>query len=415
MKKLAILTVGLQFGDEGKGSCVEHLCRHYGPELVVRYSGGSQCGHNVVSPDGKTHHTFAQWGSGTLLGIPTYLGPAVVIHPGAMVQEARCLEARGIRAFQLLHVDPRCLVSTSYHRTLNRVREIARGGARHGSCGHGIGEVRRYWLKHGQDAITADDLRPPDTLRPKLELLRQRTLAELGHWWRDDMPIDPGLPTAEEESAALLDVGRILYVTQPDWQPETTIFEGAQGVLLDERHGFHPHTTWSTVTPYHALAMLGNADRCYTLGIARCFTVRHGPGPLPTEDEALIGHRGRPLSDPNNPPNEWQGPLRFGHLDIPLLRYAVSCLGTRLDGIALNHLDRDPTKMAVAYEDNPLVPSALPTLARQARMGNLLRRARPVYEHTYVHDILKAVEEIAPVVIRGYGPTHGEKRGDLGL
>src|SRR5262249_58123824 len=76
-------------------------------------------------------------------------------------------------------VHPRCLVTTVWHKALNRLRELARGGDRHGSCGQGIGEARRYWLEHGQDAVVAADLGEPDVLRGKLELLRQRTLLEL--------------------------------------------------------------------------------------------------------------------------------------------------------------------------------------------------------------------------------------------
>src|SRR5206468_1773316 len=81
----AIVTVGLGFGDEGKGAAVDFLCRRFGADLVVRYGGGSQAGHNVQLPDGR-RHAFSQFGAGTLAGVKTYLGPRVVLHPTALIR-----------------------------------------------------------------------------------------------------------------------------------------------------------------------------------------------------------------------------------------------------------------------------------------------------------------------------------------
>src|SRR5437588_11513640 len=98
--KRAIITVGLGFGDEGKGATVDFLTRQYDADLVVRYSGGSQAGHNVQLPDGR-RHTFAQFGAGTLAGRPgsrprTYLGPGVIIDPPALLREAGHLADLGV-------------------------------------------------------------------------------------------------------------------------------------------------------------------------------------------------------------------------------------------------------------------------------------------------------------------------------
>src|SRR5262249_41355731 len=110
----------------------------------------------------------------------TYLGPNVVIDPPALLREAQHLAELGVeRPTALVTIHPRCLVTTLWHKALNRLRELSRGEARHGSCGQGIGEARHYWLQHGEDALFATDLREPDTLRAKLELQRQRTLMEM--------------------------------------------------------------------------------------------------------------------------------------------------------------------------------------------------------------------------------------------
>src|SRR5882757_7170483 len=110
----AILTVGLGFGDEGKGATVDYLTREYNADLIVRYCGGSQAGHNVQLPDGR-RHTFSQLGAGTLARSAdpprTYLGPNVVIDPPALLREAQHLSELGVdNPTGLLTVHPRCLV-----------------------------------------------------------------------------------------------------------------------------------------------------------------------------------------------------------------------------------------------------------------------------------------------------------------
>src|SRR6478672_9818770 len=175
----AIVTVGLGFGDEGKGAAVDFLCRRLDADLVVRYCGGSQAGHNVQLPDGR-RHTFAQFGAGTLAGARTFLAPRMIINPTALGKEAAHLEELGVAdPYRMLTVHPGCLVSTWFHQALNQLRELSRGDGRHGSCGHGIGETRSYWLRHGDDAIRAADLRDRAMLAEKLELLRQRFFLDL--------------------------------------------------------------------------------------------------------------------------------------------------------------------------------------------------------------------------------------------
>jgi adenylosuccinate synthase len=145
--KRAVIVQGLGIGDEGKGATVDFLTRELSAELVVRYCGGSQAGHNVVLPDDR-RHVFSQFGAGTLAGAATYLGPLMIIHPTAMLREADHLrQLTGRDPFAQLLVHPHALVSTAYHQQLNRLRELSRGANRHGSCGQGIGETRHYWLK----------------------------------------------------------------------------------------------------------------------------------------------------------------------------------------------------------------------------------------------------------------------------
>jgi adenylosuccinate synthase len=188
------------------------------------------------------------------------------------------------------------------------------------------------------------------------------------------------------------------------------VFEGAQGVLLDEWHGFHPYTTWSTTTFANADSLLASAGlpgAATRLGVLRAMTVRHGPGPLVTEDPALAG------PEPHNPTNAWQGRFRFGHFDAVVHRYAVEVAGG-VDGLALTCLDvagTCPVRMCRSYVDGPLLARGpAGDLARQERLTARLMRATPVLSEA-PRDWDSAVESAlgVRVVLRSYGPTYRDK------
>lgn len=412
--KRAVITVGLGFGDEGKGAAVDDLCRRLAADLVVRYSGGSQAGHNVQLADGR-RHTFSQFGAGTLAGARTFLAAPMIVHPTALILEADHLSELGVTdPFRTLSVHRDCLISTWFHQSLNQLRELSRGDQRHGSCGHGIGETRHYWLRHGDNAIFARDLRDGVVLRAKLELLRQRFLLDVQEF-ADRVPgaalkeYDLLGVTAGAVAEELLEIGDRLDVreTMPDYT--TAIFEGAQGVLLDEWYGFHPHTTWSTVTPHHAVELAGasGVEELCVLGLLRGYTTRHGAGPLPSHDEQLTER----TRDVGNPWNRWQGHLRAGWLDLVLLRYAARACG-RLDNLGVSCLDQlsGEVRLCVGYDNARELPlPAGPDLRQQEELNRLLSAARPECVPATKEGILAAVEEIAPVAVVAHGPAHGDR------
>ncbi|MFF3600737.1 adenylosuccinate synthetase [Kitasatospora indigofera] len=420
-----VIVCDLGFGDAGKGTVVDRLCRGpVGPgsrpvHAVVRHNGGAQAAHNVVTRDGR-HHTFAQFGSGTLAGVPTHLSRFMLVDPLALAAEAAHLAHLGVPdPLALLTVDRRALLTTPYHAAANRLREQRRGEARHGSCGLGIGETARYALLHPEDAPTAADCTSPALLLAKLTRLREHLAAELG-LTPADLPAPPPadcLPAfqAFAERVRQTDaphLGRLLR-TGP------VVFEGAQGVLLDERHGFHPYTTWSTTTFANAetlLAESGAPGAALRLGVLRSYTTRHGPGPLPTEDTALD------VPEPHNTTGSWQGAFRLGHFDAVAHRYALTAAGGA-DALALTHLDapaRHPgLRLSESYQLNGARLTDLTTgrpgdLTAQAQLTAALFRARPGPLTDPGPDPDSWAEAIAhtlrtPVLMESYGPTADHK------
>lgn len=386
LQAFAVLDLG--FGDCGKGLVTDHLARRTGAGVVVRFNGGAQAGHNVVTPDGR-HHTFAQLGAASFLpGVRTFLSRHVLVHPTALVYEAGVLAAKGVVApLERLAISEQARVVTPFHQAANRLRELARGAGRHGSCGVGIGETAVHADAHPDEAVRAGDWRDAPRLRRKLASIRARLRAEL-------VGVATG-PAAERERAVLEDEGvseRWIEAVAPlartiapdarlaDWLRGTkaVIFEGAQGLLLDQALGFAPHCTWSDCTARQARELLAEAAPGLELcvqGVLRAHALRHGPGPLPSESSEV-----RPRGD-HNAANPWQGPVRYGWFDAVLARHALALAGA-LDALVLTHLDLLPTRarwpVATRYRAGPRAPECVAEIIDGA--GQLVAHASPPYE-----------------------------------
>ncbi|TDC89466.1 adenylosuccinate synthetase [Actinomadura sp. 7K507] len=411
-----VIVVDLGFGDAGKGTVVDHLCSAASGTTspvvaVVRFNGGAQAAHNVVTADGR-HHTFAQFGSGTFTpGVRTHLSRFMLVDPLALASEADHLRALGVRdALDRLTADRDALLTTPYHRAANRARESARGADRHGSCGMGIGETASYALAHGGAPRVGDCLSPAR--------LRRR-LAALHDWYRDTFPSGGDVPDVDACAGAFTAFAERVATVGGDHlhgllRTGDVVFEGAQGVLLDEWHGFHPYTTWSTTTFANAETLLAEAgEPAARLGVLRAYATRHGPGPFVTEDPVLTAD----LPEPHNGAGRWQGAFRAGHLDAVALRYALDVAGGA-DGLAVTHLDvagaRPDLRACLAYEMDGERAGRLetgpPDLDRQAALTRRLLRARPVYAPLgraaeTIEDVLRT-----PVVLRSHGPSAADKR-----
>ncbi|XVU23486.1 adenylosuccinate synthetase [Actinoplanes sp. CA-054009] len=390
-----VAVVDLGYGDAGKGTVVDALCADSPKRAVLRFNGGAQAAHNVVTEDGR-HHTFSQFGSGTLRGVPTHLTRFMVVDPLALSAEALSLDG----AFELLTVDGDALLATPWHRAANRRREAERGGSRHGSCGMGVGETMAYASEHA-DAPRVSDTRS----RPRLRRLFTRLADELG-------PIDAPLDDVVEAFALFASTVSIVdgRHTRKLLSEGPCVFEGAQGVLLDEWRGWHPHTTWSTTTFGNVAELCGSFKR---LGVVRTYTTRHGAGPFVTADESLS------LPEAHNGTGEWQGAFRVGHFDAVAHRYAVEVAGG-VDGLAVTHLDAPgrcgALRACTSYDMDGvdvdrLVPGPFRDLGYQAELTARLFRARPG-TLTRPADWPAEIGAMlgAPVEIESYGPTAADKK-----
>ena len=388
-----VAVVDLGYGDAGKGTVVDALCASAPVRAVLRFNGGAQAAHNVLTEDGR-HHTFAQFGSGTLRGVPTHLTRFVVVDPLALAAEAAALG----HPFHLLTIDGDALLATPWHRAANHRRERR---DRHGSCGLGVGETMAYALSH-PDAPRVADVLSRTRLRRRLAAVA----ADLGPL---DVPVD-------DVVEVFANFGRLVRIVDGGFVERLLgegpcVFEGAQGVLLDEWRGWHPHTTWSTTTFDNVAAL---CPSFYRLGVVRTYTTRHGNGPFVTEDPALD------LPEAHNGAGEWQGAFRVGHFDAVAHRYAAEVAGG-VDGLAVTHLDapaRCPSlRICTSYDiGDRLVPGPFRDLGHQAALTESLQRARPATMYRpddWAGEIGSRLD--APVVVESWGPRSDDKKVTLSV
>lgn len=337
----AILLAGLAFGDEAKGATVDYLCRQMPVDVIVRYCGGQQAAHNVVTPEG-VHHVFAQFGSGMLASrtVKTHLSRFMLVEPLSMMREAQELAKKTPNPWPRTTVHRDAVIVTPFHGALNRVREWSRGADQHGSCGLGVGAAREMQLKFGEAVLMAKDLQYPQRVVEKL-------MASYDYVHEEISKVSPIQSRAD--LAHILSIAKAICAQYQHWPAtlvdslppaETMLFEGAQGVLLDETHGTAPHNTWTNTTFGNAdtlLDELGIADRL-RIGCLRGYYTRHGAGPFPTEEPGLKPY----LPEPHNSDAEFAGSFRVGRFDFNLARKALKIVGG-VDYLAVSHLDLCPT------------------------------------------------------------------------
>jgi adenylosuccinate synthase len=371
----AIAVVGTQWGDEGKGKVTDLL----GAEMdyVVRYQGGNNAGHTVVTPDG-TKYAIHLVPVGILTpGVVPVIGNGVVVDPKFLISELDELIGGGVDVSNLkLSSDAHLIMP--HHRALDRVVERYLGGARIGTTGRGIGPA--YADKVARQGIRVQDLLDPKILSIKLEqILREKNQILVKVYNRK--AIDPQavveeyLGYAERLKPYIADTR--LLLNQALDAGKNVLLEGAQATMLDVDHGTYPFVTSSNPTTGGACVGTGIAPNKITtaIGIIKAYTTRVGSGPFPTE---LFDEFGEFLLKKGGEYGVTTGRRRrCGWFDAVLGRYAVRVNGitdlfvTKLD--VLSELERVP--ICVAYEVDGERVEEMPMTQTD------VHHAKPIYEY----------------------------------
>jgi adenylosuccinate synthase len=417
----AIVIVGAQWGDEGKGKATDLLGDRV--DYVVRYQGGNNAGHTVVI--GDESYALHLLPSGALSDHATsVIGNGVVINPEVLIAEIDHLAARGVwRDRLLISADAHLIMP--HHVALDKVTERYLGNARIGTTGRGIGPA--YSDKAARVGIRMQDLFDPGILRQKLELvLREKNQVLTKVYNRRG--IDAGrvaeqyLGFAERIGRYIADTGLVLNKALDTGQ--VILLEGAQATLLDVDHGTYPFVTSSSPTAGGACAGSGIGPTRITrvIGILKAYTTRVGAGPFPTE---LTDDQGEWLRKTGGEYGVTTGrPRRTGWLDTVIARYATRVNGltdyfiTKLD--ILSGLEKVP--VCVAYDVHGVRHGEVPMTQTD------FHHARPIYEYLdgWWEDIseakdvadlpknaqryVRAVEDMigAPVAAIGVGPRRDQ-------
>ena len=373
----AIVLLGAQWGDEGKGKATDLLGHRV--QYVVRYQGGNNAGHTVVIPTKNGPEKFALHllPSGILTPevIPV-IGNGVVIDPAVLLNEIKGLNERGIDTSKL-KISADAHIITSYHVMLDKTIERFLGKSKIGTTGRGIGPA--YGDKVSRVGIRVQDLYDESILRKKVEgslASKNQTLVKVYNRRAVDVNqiVEELLSYADKLKPYLANTSLLLHEALQ--RGENVLLEGGQGTLLDVDHGTYPFVTSSNPTAGGAATGSGIGPTKITrvIGIVKAYTTRVGEGPFPTE---LLDENGERLRQIGGEVGTTTGrPRRCGWYDAVVARYATRVNGltdfflTKLD--VLSGFKEIP--VCVAYEIDGKRYEEMPMTQTQ------FHHAKPIYE-----------------------------------
>jgi adenylosuccinate synthase len=417
----AIVLIGAQWGDEGKGKATDLLGDRV--QYVVRYQGGNNAGHTVVI--GDESYALHMLPSGVLSPeVTPVIGNGVVIDPSVMFEEIDALQQRGVSCDKLL-VSANAHLIMPYHRAIDKVTERFLGNAKIGTTGRGIGPT--YGDKVARVGIRVQDLFDPGILRQKLELtLRDKNQLLTKVYNRRGIDArqvaEEYLRYGERLKPYVADTSLVLAKALDN--DEVVLLEGAQATMLDVDHGTYPFVTSSSPTAGGACvgAGIGPTRITKVIGIVKAYTTRVGSGPFPTE---LLDEQGEWLRKTGGEYGVTTGRARrTGWFDAVIARYAARVNGvtdffiTKLD--VLSSLDKVP--VCVAYNVDGRRCDEIPMTQTE------FHHATPVYEYLdgWWEDVseaksyddlpkaaknyIKTIEDLsgAPVSAVGVGPRRDQ-------
>ncbi|MDQ3025449.1 MAG: adenylosuccinate synthase [Pseudomonadota bacterium] len=345
-----VVVIGTQWGDEGKGKIVDWLTDHVAG--VARFQGGHNAGHTLVIKGRKTILRLIP--SGILHPqVKCFIGNGVVVSPEALMQEMGELERAGIDVTRQLRLSEACPLILPHHVAIDQARELAKGEAKLGTTGRGIGPA--YEDKVARRAIRVQDLYARERFAAKLgEVLDYHNFVLRNYFHADTVDfqktLDDTLALAAKLKPMVADVsGEINALLR---EGKNILFEGAQAAMLDVDHGTYPYVTSSNCVAGQASAGTGVGPNQlhYVLGVAKAYATRVGAGPFPTELDDEVGEHLRVKG------NEYGSVTgrsrRCGWFDATALKRAVQLNG--LSGICVTKLDvldgLDVVRVAVGYK-----------------------------------------------------------------
>jgi adenylosuccinate synthase len=330
-----LVVVGTQWGDEGKGKIVDILAQD--ANAVVRFQGGSNAGHTVVTDRGI--FIFHLIPSGILYrGTLCVIGNGVAVDPSALVQELDSLQAKSVNVGRNFIISERAHLILPYHKAIEKAAEQSKGSRRIGTTGRGIGPC--YADKMARIGIRMGDLLNPKLFRQKLG----ENLVEI-NWFLErlykvegfqlDKIFEEYMGYAGRLRAHIVDTSIVL--NKAIEQEKNVLFEGAQGTHLDVDFGTYPYVTSSSASAGGACTGTGVGPTRIdmVMGVTKAYTTRVGSGPFPTELKDEVGEglqeRGREFGATTGRPR------RCGWFDGVLARYATRLNG--LTSLAVTKLD----------------------------------------------------------------------------
>jgi len=423
-----VVVIGTQWGDEGKGKIVDWLTDH--SHGVVRFQGGHNAGHTLVIGGKKTVLHLIP--SGILRDhVMCYIGNGVVLSPAALLKEMDMLAEAGIKVYERLRVSEACPLILPYHEAVDKAREAAKGEAKIGTTGRGIGPA--YEDKVARRAIRLQDLFHRERFAAKLgEVLDFHNFVLKNYFNAPTVDfqktLDDALALAERIKPLVMDVPRALYEANKAGQ--NLLFEGAQGTLLDIDHGTYPFVTSSNCISGAACAGagVGPQNLHYVLGITKAYTTRVGSGPFPTELYDAVDKQdpiGKMLAEKGHEFGATTGRARrCGWFDAAALKRSIQING--VSGLCVTKLDvmdgMEIVRIGVGYKINGEYSDILPVGAES------LAGCEPVYEDmpgwsgstvgvkkfddlpVQARDYLRRIEQICgvPVDMVSTGPDRDE-------
>jgi adenylosuccinate synthase len=334
--------IGANWGDEGKGLMTDYLCKKYDADLVIRFNGGAQAGHTVVTPEGE-RHVFAHIGSGYFLGVPTYLSEYFILNPIIFRRELTKL-FKTKKKYHDVYVSPKSQITTYWDMLANRAMEEMRGLNAHGSCGVGINatlyraEIFSFTIGNFFDSsfglYSEIQMRViKEFWENELAQFSQKTSKPIPEWVIECFNqheainkhfIDDVL-FMKENTTRVDDVHKFFLFRKYG------IFEGAQGLALDQFYGNYPYVTRSNTGMRNIVELSRKYSGSFSIDeivyVSRTYETRHGNDPTFTSSKPLP----ETIVEKTNIENEWQGKLFFRELSFNGLSFRI-----RLDLDATN-------------------------------------------------------------------------------